>query len=263
MKFERIVKINNTVHRPAGKWTKQVHKFLTYIRQRGFVLAPNPLGFDKKTGDEIVSYIPGDVINYPLTANASSIDALKSAACLLRSYHDATLTFVELCNYDNKLWQLPVRLPVEIICHGDFAPYNVVLQGKKAVGIIDFDTCHPGPRSWDISYALYRWTPLTNPNNKDGFGSIDEQAIRATIFCDSYGLKKKERVGIPELIIARLESLVDFMHKEASHGNAIYKSNIQSGHDLLYKADIIYIKKYQSYIKDTLAREDLTNLCQI
>jgi hypothetical protein len=49
---------------------------------------------------------------------------------------------------------------------------------------------------------------------------------------------------VPELIIARLESLVDFMHKEASHGNAIYKSNIQSGHDLLYKADIIYIKKY-------------------
>ena len=61
------------------------------------------------------------------------------------------------------------------MCHGDFAPYNVVLKGEQAVGIIDFDTCHPGSRLWDISYALYRWSPFMHLKNPDRLGSLEEQ----------------------------------------------------------------------------------------
>ena len=52
--------------------------------------------------------------------------------------------FLEDNNVKEKPWQLSGRYPIEVICHGDYAPYNVVLNGKQAVGIVDFDTAHPG-----------------------------------------------------------------------------------------------------------------------
>ncbi|WP_405867085.1 phosphotransferase [Streptomyces sp. NBC_01515] len=42
-------------------------------------------------------------------------------------------------------------MPVEVICHGDFAPYNCVFTGEGAVGLIDFDAARPGPRAWDLA----------------------------------------------------------------------------------------------------------------
>ena len=82
-----------------------------------------------------------------------------SAAKLLRTYHDATESFITPETFKLS-WMLPVKEPAEVIVHGDFAPYNVALKGNRAVGIIDFDTAHPAPRLWDIAYAVYRWLGL-------------------------------------------------------------------------------------------------------
>ncbi|WP_425360507.1 phosphotransferase enzyme family protein [Candidatus Tisiphia endosymbiont of Ceraclea dissimilis] len=245
---EQIVNIGDYIYRPAGFWTKQVHNLLDHIRSEGFLSAPKPVGFDN-SGREIVSFLKGEVSNYPLSNNAASIKALTSAASLLRKYHDASQNFLIKVVSDEKCWQLPSRHPKEVICHGDFAPYNVVLNGEQAVGIIDFDTCHPGSRLWDVAYALYRWVPLTNPNNKDGFGSIDEQIIRACLFCQAYGLAEKDKNGMIDLIIERLQVLVSFMFSQAAEGNETFAANIQDNHHLLYLADIEYIKSNQSYIE--------------
>ena len=34
--------------------------------------------------------------------------------------------FLEDNNVKEKPWQLSGRYPIEVICHGDYAPYNVV-----------------------------------------------------------------------------------------------------------------------------------------
>lgn len=140
------------------------------------------------------------------------------------------------------------------MCHGDFAPYNVVLDGEQAIGIIDFDTCHPGPRSWDIAYALYRWSPFTNPNNKDGFGTIEDQILRARLFCQAYGLSDEQRIGLTNLIIERLEVLVDFLLAQAQKGNKDFELNMKDGHHLLYLADVEYIKNHLTTIEDGLRK---------
>ena len=248
---DQIINKGEYVYRPSGNWTKDVHKFLAYLHNKGFDATPKPLGFDK-TGREIVSFIKGEVSNYPLTKNASSIGVLTSAAILLRKYHDISMGFLEDNNVEEKPWQLSCRYPIEVICHGDYAPYNVVLNGKQAVGIIDFDTAHPGPRTWDIAYALYRWAPLTNPNNHDGFGHLKSQVARAALFCDSYGLPIEKRINMAALIIERLQSLVNFIYKEAEEGNETMKTNIADGHHLLYIEDIEYIKTHSPYINDKL-----------
>lgn len=245
-----IVRIDNRVVRPAGPWSKQVQRLLQHVRQQGFLGTPEPFGFDE-SGQEIVSHLPGEVSNYPLSENAKSREALLTAGVLLRQYHDATVGFLSQEN-DPKAWMLPPRPGAEVICHGDFAPYNVVLNGARAVGIIDFDTAHPGPRVWDIAYALYRWAPFTNPKNGDGFGDLDAQIARGKRFCDAYVLPSEGRVGLPALVAERLQALVDYMMAQASADNEAFAANIEDGHHHLYLADIAYIRENAQRIEKGL-----------
>jgi Ser/Thr protein kinase RdoA (MazF antagonist) len=53
-----------------------------------------------------------------------------------------------------------------IIVHNDFAPYNHVFSDGGFVGAIDFDTCYPASREWDLAWTLYRYVYLP------GFASL-------------------------------------------------------------------------------------------
>lgn len=180
-----IERINNEIHRPSGPWTKQVHNFLNFLYEQGFNQAPRPLGFDDQ-GREIVSVVTGETMNYPLSDNAKSIIALESSAQLLRRLHDTSEKFLNIIEKPNHGWMFASKDPVEVICHNDFAHYNICFDGKQAIGIIDFDTACPGPRTWDIAYALYRFAPFTCPSNTDGWGSLYDQITRARLFCETY-----------------------------------------------------------------------------
>jgi len=233
-----VLRIGNTVRRPVGPSSPLVHGLLRHVREQGFTGAPEFHGIDEQ-GREVLSFIPGEVGNYPLSPAATSEEALVSAGRLLRAYHDATTGYVD----DHPTgWLLPAREPAEVICHGDFAQYNCVLDGTNAVAMIDFDTAHPAPRLWDIAYAVYRWAPLTHPDNHDGFGTTAEQAARAKRFCDAYGLDARQRTELVDAVADRLTALVDFMHERADAGDKAFAGHIADGHDLLYLRDIDYVR---------------------
>ena len=240
-----IERIGNEMHRPSGPWTKQVHIFLNFLHNNGFIQAPQPLGFDEE-GREILSFVKGET-----SENIKSLESLISSAKLLRSYHDASQKFLNKFSLSQS-WMFPCRYPQEVICHNDFAPYNICFDGDQAIGIIDFDTAHPGPRVWDIAYALYRFAPFTNPNNEDGFGSLEEQISRAKVFCDAYGLEPANKIGLADLIIERLQNLLDFLLQSASQGHKKYALNLNDGHHLKYCGDLEYIKFHKSTIQDGL-----------
>jgi thiamine kinase-like enzyme len=44
-----------------------------------------------------------------------------------------------------------------VICHNDFAPYNLVFTDWRPHAIIDFDTAGPRPRAWN---RVLRGLPL-------------------------------------------------------------------------------------------------------
>lgn len=245
---DQVECINNEVHRPVGHWTQQVHKLLRYLRDQGFYAAPKPLGFDEQ-GREIMSFIKGEVCHDLLYQNAASLKVLTSAAKLLRTYHDVSQNFLNV-EPASKDWMLACKNPQEVICHGDFALYNLVLDGEQAIGMIDFDAAHPGPRTWDIAYALYRFAPFTNPNNQDGFGNIEDQILRARLFCNAYELAEEKRMGMADLMIERLQNLIDFMMRSAQEGNKKYEQNIKDGHHLTYLEDVEYIKMHKSPIEN-------------
>lgn len=246
-----VVRIGSTVRRPTGPWSPLVHELLGYVRERGFTAAPR-VHEVTDDGFEILDFLPGEVSNYPPTAAARSAEALDTAAALLRAYHDSTVGFVPHASGD---WMLPVRTAVEVVCHGDYAPHNCVLDGDHVVGIIDFDTAHPGSRLWDIGYAVYRWAPTTAPTNADGFGTTEQQARRARRFCDVYGLDHAGRADVVAMVIQRLHAFVDFMTEQAATGNSAFAGHLEEGHHLQYLGDAAYLEE-QRAVFDRYLLED-------
>ena len=171
-----VVRMGNTVHRTTGSWTRQVHRLLLYLREHGITEVPEPLGFDGQ-GREIISFIPGTAA-ITLSPDLRSDEVLISAARLLRRMHDAT---ADVARSWLDGWACSPREPVEVICHGDFAPYNCIFDKGQLIGVIDFDNAHPGPRLWDLAYALYRFAPITAPTNPENFGTPADQCRRARL----------------------------------------------------------------------------------
>ena len=88
----KIFRSKDKVYRQSGFWSISVHKLLRHIENTGFNNSPRSFGFDNN--NEILSYVFGDVYNYPLTGNVASDEALVSASKLLRKYHDSTVSLV-------------------------------------------------------------------------------------------------------------------------------------------------------------------------
>lgn len=247
----KIFKRDDVVVRPFGPWSSAVHKLLAHLHQSGFKAAPQPLGFDNQ-GNELVSFVEGVVHNGLSDPEARSAEALQSAAKLLRRYHDTTVYFLTLETIALS-WMLPAQEPFEVLCHGDYAPYNVTQQGGEVVGIIDFDTAHPAPRLWDVAYAVYRWAPLSGPQNDESFGTLQDKIGRAKLFCDAYQLGSTDRKNLPEMTTKRLQALVDHMHKQANAGDETFASHIRDGHDQLYLGDIAFVKAHAKQIREGIA----------
>ena len=249
-RVNQIVRSGEVVHRPAGFWSPSVHLLLNHVRAVGFCAVPETFDFDGN-GNEVLSFVAGQVSNYPYSEAATSEEALDTAAQLLRGYHDASASFLSHPPA-NLAWMLPSQEPAEVVCHGDYAPYNVVLDGCQAVAIIDFDTAHPGPRAWDVAYALYRWAPFHSPDNPDGWGDFDSQLGRVRRFCDAYGLPVKDRTTIVDVMIARLHALVHVMREQAAAGNETFQAHVADGHHLAYLNDIEHINQHRQQITHAL-----------
>ncbi|GGR51144.1 phosphotransferase [Actinoplanes ianthinogenes] len=236
--INEVIRVGDRVHRPTGPWSPRVHDLLRHLDSRGFRAAPR---FHGVTGDglEILDFLPGEVSDYPAIPAARTTEALISAAELLRAFHDATTEYARTAPRDG--WQVPAQEPVEVICHGDYAPHNCVLRGDRVVGVFDFDYARPGSRLWDFAYAAYRWVPLTAPGNPDGFGTPAEQAVRLDLFCDAYGLGPRSRAVLLDTVAARLHDVVGHMRTRAAAGDQAFASHLAAGHHHLYLADAEYV----------------------
>jgi hypothetical protein len=229
-----VSRIGNTVRRDVGFWTEQVHMLLAHLRAKGIQEVPAPLGFDEH-GREILTFIPGHVGHFPLPELRTD-KILISAARLLRRIHDAT---EDIAQTYKSGWQSPIREPIEVICHGDFAPYNCVFDEGELIGVIDFDNAHPGNREWDLAYALYRFVPLMDPSNPENYGTLQEKCRRIRLFCDEYRLR--ERSKIIQSTKSRIAYMADYLRQGAANGDKRLQANIDEGHLDIYTTDYTYL----------------------
>ncbi|MCO7025214.1 aminoglycoside phosphotransferase family protein [Vibrio paracholerae] len=244
-----IYRDGEVVYRPLQPWSSTIHLILKHLERAKVDEIPRFLGVNQN--QEILSFVAGNTYNYPLVGAIATNDALMSAGKLLRKIHDSTASLLEQLDVNAHRWMLDPREPFEVICHGDFTPYNVALLENTVVGVFDFDTAHPAPRIWDLAYSVYCWSPFKTDSN-DKLGTISEQVVRAKLFCDSYGTTESEREQLADAMVQRLQALVSFMRSEAENGNESFAENIEQGHLQAYLNDIEYITENKQKIQCAL-----------
>ncbi|GAA2913696.1 aminoglycoside phosphotransferase family protein [Actinoplanes cyaneus] len=229
------VRVGVSVRRRSGAWSSTIQRLLRHLRRHGLEWVPEPLGRDRD-GRDSVSYLAGEVPQYPLPDWIWSEGVLIDAARHLAQLHAAGADF----DTTNASWQLPAHEPVEVICHNDFAPYNMVFVDGRLTGVIDWDTASPGPRVWDLAYLAYRLVPLTDPANGDGLDSqVDERARRLRLLCDAYRRYHGHEVDTAAVLpatVQRLYDLADFTQARADAGHEDLRSHVG-----LYRRDAAWI----------------------
>lgn len=234
-----VVRVGDTVRRPLQDNSLNIHKLLKFLEDNNYNYSPKFYGIDDQNR-EILSFIDGIAGNDYDQEFIWSDDNLKIVASKLREFHDITEKFVPV----NNKWLLSCPDKAEVICHNDFAPYNTVFKNKKAFGVIDFDTCSPGSRKWDIAYTVFSFIPLTSDKYKRGRDS-EKIKRRIQLFCDTYGYDNINE--IVETSIKRIESVVCFIEERASLGDDNFIRMKKEGHADYYKKQIEFIKSEKGH----------------
>jgi aminoglycoside phosphotransferase (APT) family kinase protein len=157
-----------------------------------------------------------------------SRELLRAAGTLLRQLHDVgePLASAELT------WRQPRREPAEVVCHNDFAPYNLIVDDGRLVGVIDFDMASPGSRLWDLAYLAYRLVPYAE--DAEGFDA-DRDGKRTERLADLlavYGIDRPHD-DVRQVAALRLDALAEFTEDQAA---ATGRSDLAE-HAAMYRRD--------------------------
>ncbi|TDD02312.1 aminoglycoside phosphotransferase family protein [Nonomuraea deserti] len=177
-----VVRVADTVRRPATGSSAFVTRLLTHLQRCQFSGAPRYLGRDT-AGRDVLSYLPGWV---PATFRRWSDTQVAAAGVLLRSLHDATRSS-----------GLTGEHPV--VCHHDPGPNNTVFRAGLPVAFIDFDTAAPGDPLEDIGYMAWTWCV----SSKSTAPPAAEQAAQVRVLVDAYGLDAERRAAVVDAILDR------------------------------------------------------------
>jgi hypothetical protein len=227
-----VVRVGDTVRRPAGPWTPAVQALLGHLADVGFRGAPRPYGLDER-GREVLEYLPGTM------AWPDHFDALDDSAALaavgrlIREYHDAVAGFRPPAG---ARWQaLWPPHGDEIIAHHDLAPWNLVLGDRPA--FIDWDGAGPGSRLWDLAYAAHGFVPLAPRTGADG------AAARLRTLADGYRLAEADRYELAELLAVPARAMYELLARGADTGEQPWARLWSEGHGTVWHDDAEFIEQ--------------------
>lgn len=191
--------MGDTVRRPTHPWTPAVHALLRHLEEVGYPCSPRVLGIDEQ-GREVLTYLDGrsGAESWPKVVGDAG---LVSVARLLRDYHDAVAGFRPT---DRLIWCTGETGlgDGELVCHGDFGPWNIVWGGDRPVGIIDWDHARPADRLHDVAYALEYLAPFRDDAECHrwlGYLQPPDRRRRLELFATAYGLTSVE--GLVDAVI--------------------------------------------------------------
>ncbi len=204
-----VVRVGDTVRRATSPHSASVHRLLLHLEAKGFAGSPRFLGLDGQ-GREVLSFVEGDA--GVSSGTWLSEDALVAAAALLKAYHDAVAEF-EFGAEDRWAFRYPDRRRWEVVCHNDFAPYNLIFRAGAPAGIIDFDLAGPGPRLRDLAYLAYWTVPLSFHSEElkaAALTDLGDGSRRLKRLCATYGL------ACDEALLAMVADVLRHMGDEAA-----------------------------------------------
>ncbi|MGP4113306.1 GNAT family N-acetyltransferase [Streptomyces sp. 4N509B] len=239
-----VVRVGDTVRRPAGPWTPAVHALLDHLHRAGFSAAPRPLGLDEQ-GREVLGYAPGEPLwpDPERFAYLAPPERLARLGRLIRDFHDAVADFVPP---PDARWRPLMAAPAdedgEIIAHHDLAPWNLVADGPDGAWVvIDWDTAGPGSRLWDLAYAAHGFVPLSA--HPDWRLPDADAASRLRVLADAYGLSDAQRRRLVPLLTRRTRAMHDFLREQAAEGVEPWLTHWRTGHGDAWRNDAEYTER--------------------
>ncbi len=212
-----VVRVGDTVRKPAGPQTPAVSAFLSYLTDAGFSGAPRTLGIDER-GRHILEYIPGELAH---GMPPMDLDGLHRAGSLIREFHDIAAGFVPP---SDAYWDVVIPPDrADLICHHDLASWNLVCGGDRWA-FIDWDGAGPGSRLWDLAWSVPSFVPL------DPGGDPAADAPRLRALADGYGLTAAQRRELPPLIGAHSRGMFDLLRTSSQAGRQPWARLYAEGH---------------------------------
>jgi Ser/Thr protein kinase RdoA (MazF antagonist) len=202
---EGVVRVGDTVRRPAGPWTDAVDALLAHLHAAGFAAAPKPLGRDAQ-GRQVLEYVPGEV------GDARGLYEMAELASIGRMLADLHQVLAGFTPPPGAAWNRiipPDR--EELVCHNDVAPWNLIRSARGWV-LIDWDAAAPGSRLWDLSYAAQSMAGLRADR------PVAESARRLPAFVDGYGLDGQARFALAPMLGRRARAMYDLLREGAQAG---------------------------------------------
>lgn len=184
-----LVRVGDTVRRPAGPWTVSVQRLLRDLRRRGFDLAPEPRGVDE-AGREVLTYIEGRDQGWPFIPDILTDRGAEDLGSLARRLRSALGAYQ--CPPDAQ-WQFADGAPgpSQALQHGDFGPWNL-LWGPDGVvvGVLDWDFVEPGDPGYDTGHLAWFTVPLMDDEraHSRGFPEPPDRRARLEAFAAGAGL---------------------------------------------------------------------------
>ena len=240
-RFSGPVRRGSVVERAAS--SRSVHALLRHFERVGFELAPRYLGSTDDGARDVLGFIEGEAAHYPLTEEQRSDATLVAVARAERAMHDATQGF--LPEAPEEAWQyreLSVPARIDCIGHHDLAPWNIVFDGTRVTGIIDWDFAAPSNRAWDLPYTAHRFVPLSCPRLTRVFGweTEPDRAARLRQLASTYG-HGITPAELLDLAVVRLSSIAGNIEQQIRAGNPAFAVHRDERHADGYREDIQYI----------------------
>jgi hypothetical protein len=215
-----VVRVGDTVRRPARQSSPAVRALLLHLEACGFDGAPRYLDVDEQ-GRDVLSFVVGEAPLPPYPAWAMTDRALVSMGELLARFHEASASFDQGSVTGWELdWADPGGGPV--ICHNDGFPENVVFRDGMAVALIDFDMAAPGRPLWDLAIAGQEWMPQHAPSTRrDHSGDLDSIA-RFGLLARAYGVAPTEGVTLVDIMFEERAQATANIRREVAAGNPVW-----------------------------------------
>ena len=230
-----VVRLGDTVRRPAMPWSSSVDALLVHFREVGFEGAPRALGYDE-TGRQVLSFIKGFVDPDPFDLDVSRITEVGR---LIRRLHDASSTFIPPAD---AIWNVAIAPDREdLICHHDLAPWNLV-RSPTQLTFIDWDSAGPGSRLWDLAYAAHGFVPLS----PDVSISDEIASQRLAALVEGYGLNQEERTHLVDMLGSRIRSMYELLRNGHETGVQPWSRLWNEGHGAVWLADAVYVDDRRS-----------------
>lgn len=121
------------------------------------------------------------------------------------------------------------------------------------MAFIDWDLAAPGPRLWDVAFALWHFVPLYGDPASDPFDVtvFEPRPRRARLFCDAYGLTDHRRV-VDTVIERQLAARVAIEHG-AKAGNLAYQRLVELGAGDGIGCQASYVQQHSHELQQALA----------